>query len=89
MAWTIKISATAKKQLGKLDKVIAKRIIQKIVQASELEDPRIQGKALTGPLSGLWRYRVGDYRVLAEILDQEIVILILEVDHRSRVYRRQ
>lgn len=89
MAWTIKITATAKKQLGKLDKTIAKRIVQKITQVGELEDPRVQGKALTGPLSGLWRYRVGDYRALVEILDEEIVILVLEVDHRSRVYRSQ
>ena len=89
MAWTIKITATAKKQLGKLDKTIAKRIVQKITQVGALEDPRVQGKALTGPLSGLWRYRVGDYRALVEILDEEIVILVLEVDHRSRVYRSQ
>ncbi|PBB09144.1 hypothetical protein CKW39_04660 [Kocuria sp. WRN011] len=44
---------------------------------------------MTSPLSGLWRYRVGDYGALAEIRDEEIVILILEVDHRSRVYRSQ
>ncbi|WP_409339988.1 type II toxin-antitoxin system RelE family toxin [Kocuria carniphila] len=89
MAWTIKITAMAKKQLGKLDKTIAKRIVQKIAQVGELEDPRVHGKALTSPLSGLWRYRVGDYGALAEIRDEEIVILILEVDHRSRVYRSQ
>lgn len=87
MAWTIKVTATAKKQLGKLDKPVARRVAQKLAQLSELEDPRAQGKALTGPLLGLWRYRIGDYRVLAEIRDGELVVLVLEIDHRSQVYR--
>ena len=50
------------------------------------ENPRIKGKALTGDLKGLWRYRVGDYRILAEIQDTKIVILILDIGHRSKIY---
>ena len=50
------------------------------------ENPRIKGKALTGDLKGLWHYRVGDYRILAEIQDAKIVILILDIGHRSKIY---
>ena len=50
------------------------------------ENPRIKGKPLTGDLKGLWRYRVGDYRILAEIQDDKIVILILDIGHRSKIY---
>ena len=50
------------------------------------ENPRIKGKALTGDLKGLWRYRVEDYRILAEIQDDKIVILILDIGHRSKIY---
>ena len=50
------------------------------------DDPRQHGKGLTANRSGQWRYRVGDYRLIAEIIDNEIVILILRIDHRSKVY---
>ena len=50
------------------------------------ENPRIKGKALTSDLKGLWRYRVGDYRILADIQDDKIVILILDIGHRSKIY---
>ena len=50
------------------------------------ENPRIKGKALTGDLKGLWRYRVEDYRILAEIQDDKIVILIFDIGHRSKIY---
>ena len=50
------------------------------------ENPRQHGKGLTANRSGQWRYRVGDYRLIAEIIDNEIVILILRIDHRSKVY---
>ena len=52
----------------------------------DTENPRIKGKALTSDLKGLWRYRVGDYRILAEIQDAKIVILILDIGHRSKIY---
>ena len=88
MVWTIEYSDTAKDQLRKLDKPIARRIIdymdERIV---DLENPRSSGKALTGPLGGLWRYRVGDYRVICEIRDGALCILVLELGNRREVYR--
>ena len=52
----------------------------------DTENPRVKGKALTGDLKGLQRYRVGDYRILAEIQDAKIVILILDIGHKSKIY---
>ena len=51
------------------------------------ENPRLHGKPLVGNHSGEWRYRVGDYRIIADIQDDRILILVLEVEHRSKVYR--
>ncbi|MGB8261641.1 MAG: type II toxin-antitoxin system RelE/ParE family toxin [Terracidiphilus sp.] len=89
MAWQIRFSDTAKKQLAKLDPPTARRIKEFLSsRIAPLDDPRTLGKALTGPeLGSYWRYRVGDYRVLCEILDGELVILTLAVGHRSEVYR--
>ena len=50
------------------------------------ENPRLHGKGLTANKSGQWRYRVGDYRILAEIRDNELVLVLVEVGHRSRIY---
>ena len=50
------------------------------------ENPRIHGKGLTANRSGQWRYRVGDYRILADIRDDEIVLVLIDVGHRSRIY---
>ena len=55
--------------------------------AQETEDPRQRGKGLTANLTGLWRYRVGDYRVICDIQDGELVVLVLQVAHRSQAYR--
>ncbi len=51
------------------------------------EDPRTFGKALTANRSGQWRYRVGDYRVLCELHDDEVIVLVIDVGHRSNIYR--
>lgn len=51
------------------------------------EDPRQRGKALAGPMVGLWRYRVGDYRIICQIQDRQMVVLALAIGHRSEIYR--
>lgn len=56
---------------------------------AKLEDPRSRGKALTGNLAGVWRYRVGDYRILCDINDGRLVILVVDVAHRREVYKRR
>ena len=88
MAWTLRISETARRQLKKLDRSTAQtllRYLNRLVQ--ETEDPRQRGKGLTANLTGLWRYRVGDYRVICDIQNGELVVLVLQVTHRSQAYR--
>ncbi|MDY2980077.1 MULTISPECIES: type II toxin-antitoxin system RelE family toxin [Fusobacterium] len=51
------------------------------------EDPRVHGKSLTGNKKGIWRYRVGNYRVLCDIQDEVLTILVLEIGHRSKIYK--
>lgn len=87
MAWTIDISDRAVRTLRKMDRQTARRIRDELEEISQLEDPRSRGKALTGNLSGLWRYRVGDYRIVCDIEDGVLVILVVDVAHRSKVYK--
>ena len=89
MAWRIEVDRDVQRAMKKLDRQIAKRITAKLREISQLDDPRIMGKALTGNLAGLWRYRVGDYRIVCDIEDGVLVILVVEVEHRREVYRRR
>ena len=81
------LTETFKKQLKKLDAAISKRVLDYLEQIELLDNPRSRGKALTSNLSGLWRYRVGDYRILCRIRDDKLVITVIEIAHRSTVYR--
>lgn len=88
MVWTIDYTDTAKTQLRKLDKTSAKRILDFMdARIACRDDPRTTGKALTGPLGGLWRYRVGDFRVICEIQDGALRILVVQLGNRREVYR--
>lgn len=88
MAWTIEYAETAKKQLRKLDKTVARRIVDFLdVRVAPSEDPRRIGKALKGPLGDLWRYRVGDYSILCAIQGEVLTVLVLQVGNRREVYR--
>lgn len=74
--------------MRKLDRQVSKRITAKLREISQLDDPRSIGKGLTGNLAGLWRYRVGDYRIICDIEDAVLVILVIDVAHRREVYKR-
>ena len=88
MAWKIDYTRTALEQFRKLDRQIARRLLDYMDQRiAILDDPRSMGKALTGPKGGLWRYRVGDFRLVCDINDKAVIILVLQVGHRSRIYR--
>ena len=79
----------------RFDKAFKKldRQTQKIIKAwldknlMNCTDPRIHGKGLTSNRSGQWRYRVGDYRILAEIQDERLVLVLIDIGHRSRIYK--
>ena len=81
------VTDTFKKQLKKLDAAISKRVLDYLEQVELLDNPRSRGKALTSNLAGLWRYRVSDYRMLCRIRDDELIITVIEIAHRSTVYR--
>lgn len=87
MAWTVKFSDRALRQLDRLDAVVQRRINRFLEQRlAKLRDPRQLGTALAGDLSGLWRYRVGDYRILCEFKNNELVVLVVAVGHRRDIY---
>ena len=81
-------SEKAFKQLKKLSKSVSGRIVDYMDEVAKLEDPRERGKSLVGNLIGFWRYRVGDYRILCRIKDEELIISVVEVGHRREVYRK-
>jgi mRNA interferase RelE/StbE len=88
LAWTIEYAETAKKQLRKLDKLAARRIVDFMdARIAPGDDARALGKALKGSLGDLWRYRVGDYRVLCDIQDGVLTVLVLQIGNRREVYR--
>lgn len=90
MRYKVEFTQRALKDLKKLDRPTAALILGWIRKNLEnCENPRLHGKALTANRSGEWRYRVGDYRLLAEIMDDKIVILILNVGHRREIYDRK
>jgi mRNA interferase RelE/StbE len=85
--YTVIFSEAAGKQLSKMDRPVAKRILdwtEKYLEGTT--DPRAHGKELAGDLRGFWRYRVGKYRLIADIRDDEIIIEIVSVGHRANVY---
>ena len=87
MIYKVVFTETAKKELKKLDKYTIKLILAWIRKNLEnCEDPRQHGKGLTANRSGQWRYRIGDYRLIAEISEETITILILNVGHRREIY---
>ena len=89
MAWTIEYNAAARKSVEKLDREVRKRIKRFLEErVALLEDPRQIGDALKGKALGhLWRYRVGDYRVLCDIQDNKLIVLVVDIDHRKQIYR--
>ncbi|WP_142810913.1 type II toxin-antitoxin system RelE family toxin [Tepidiphilus olei] len=88
MAWSIEYSETAKEQLRKLDKPVAKRIVEFMDdRVAPADDPRRHGRALRGPLGEFWRYRVGNYRVICQIQDEVLRVLVLAIGHRNTIYR--
>ena len=86
--YQVRFSKNALKQLKKLDKSVSSLILGWIRKNLEgCNNPRIHGKALVANKSGQWRYRIGDYRILAEINDDEIVILVVNIGHRRDIYK--
>ena len=91
LAWQIEIDQAAKKELGKLDPQVARRVIQFLrTRLQNVKDPRSIGQALKGSVLGdFWKYRVGDIRIIASIEGKRLTVLVLRFGNRKEVYRRQ
>jgi mRNA interferase RelE/StbE len=88
LAWTIEYTESARRQLLKLDKQSARRIVTYLKErVAPLEDPRGIGKALVGPLEDFWRYRVGKYRIICQLQDNSLRVLVVRIGNRKDVYR--
>ena len=89
MAWRVELSATAARELAKLDPQMARRILKFLNErVAKLDDPRAIGKALTGPRLGEFRrYRVGDFRLICKIEDDRVLVLVLRGGHRREIYQ--
>lgn len=91
MTWLIEFDESAVADLAKMDKPIAKRITKFMRErVATLDDPRSIGEALKGSqLGDLWKYRVGDYRVISDIQDELVRVYVVKVGNRREVYRRK
>lgn len=89
MKWIIKLERRAERELKQIDKVQAQRILRFLFErVATLENPRDIGEALQGEqFTSLWKYRVGDYRIISYIKDSEVEILVVKIGHRREVYR--
>ena len=81
----IEFTDSSKKQLKKIDNSNRNRILKYLFEIESLKDPRTRGKALEQNLKGLWRYRVGNYRIVCDIVDEKVTILVVKIGHRRDV----
>ena len=89
MAWKVELSSLAQKNLDQLDRPIARRILAFLLErVAPLDDPRSIGEALKGSKLGeFWKYRVGDYRIISNIEDGALLIVVVKIGNRKAVYR--
>ncbi len=88
MSYQLMLSNKARKQLKKLDPPVAEMIIRWLkANVDGVDNPRKHGKVLTGEYKDLWRYRVGNYRIICDVRDRELIILALAVGHRKDIYK--
>lgn len=86
--YTVRYTTRAEKQLKKLDKSVQRLILNWIGKNLEgCENPRAKGKGLVENHSGEWRYRIGDYRLICDIQDNQLTIFAVSIGHRSQIYR--
>ncbi|HET7385539.1 MAG TPA: type II toxin-antitoxin system RelE/ParE family toxin [Nocardioidaceae bacterium] len=86
MTWAIRTDRDFDRALKKLDRTVAARVLKALTALENLDDPTKRCKALSGPLAGLWRLRVGDYRVILDIRRRELVVIALDLGNRSSIY---
>lgn len=86
MSWAIRTDRDFDRALKGLDRQVARRVLKTLTALETLDDPTKRCKALSGPYTGLWRLRVGDYRVILDIRRAEMIIIALDIGNRSGIY---
>ncbi len=84
--WSVETTDQFDQEFKKLDRAVQRRVLGYLHDVEGLDDPRQRGKGLTANHAGVWRYRVGDYRILAQLIDNTLTVLALRVGHRRDVY---
>lgn len=88
MAWKVELDLAAEKELAKLDRQVAIRILKFLNERlAKSDDPRLLGESLKGKFEEYWKYRVGDYRIICNILDNTLTVVVLKIGNRREVYR--
>lgn len=86
MTWTLFTDRDFDRELKRLDRQAQRLILTRLLRLAELDDPRVRLKPLSGPLAGLWRLRVDDYRVIIDVRVSEVVLVALDVGRRDSIY---
>ncbi len=84
--WSVATTDQFDRNDEKIDRAVQRRVMAYLEEVGTLDDPRQRGKALTANHAGVWRYRVGEYRILVQMLDNTLTVLALRVGHRRAVY---
>ncbi len=89
MTWRIEFDAATADDIRRLDRVVQRRVLTYLKERlASTKNPRNFGKPLKGDKKGMWRYRVGDYRIICHIEDAQLVVVVLHVSHRRKVYKK-
>jgi len=88
MSWKIELEIGAAKALRKMDKSAKKPIVDFIDALQATENPREKGQPLKGELGEYWKYRVGNYRIIAKIFDEKMIIVLVKIGHRKDIYKK-
>ncbi len=84
--WSVATTEEFDREFKKLDRAVQRRVLAYLHDVEGLDDPRQRGKGLTANHAGVWRYRVGDYHILAQLIDNTLTVLALRVGHRRDIY---
>lgn len=87
MAWKVRISPAAEKDIARLDRPVQKKITAFLHELEASDNPRLLMLPYTGPLAGFWKKRLGDYRLVFDIQDGALTVLVVKAGHRSKIYR--
>ena len=87
MLWRVDFTAEADEQLLSLDKPTRERICKYAKELEKLSDPRMRGEPLVGNLSEFWKYRIGKYRLICRLQDDKLLVLVVKIGKRDKVYK--